>query len=51
MIWAGYAARLEEARNVSRFLLGNLNKLDHFGDLGIGGRIMLKSYFSEVEFY
>jgi len=29
-------------RNTYKILVGNLEKRDHFGDLGVDGRILLK---------
>jgi hypothetical protein len=36
---------MEEGRGVHRDLVGNLRKRDHWGDLGIGGRIILRWIF------
>jgi hypothetical protein len=42
MRWAGHVARMEEGRGVTRFRWGNQRERDHWGDQGVGGRIILR---------
>ena len=37
-----YVKRIEKTRGTYRFMMGNLKKRDHWRDLGINGRIILK---------
>jgi hypothetical protein len=39
MGWAGHTGSMGEIRNAYRILARNLEGSDHFGNLGIGGRI------------
>ena len=41
MGWAGHVTRMGEKRGVYRVLLGNRREGDHWGDLGVDGRIIL----------
>jgi len=45
MRWAGHVARMGEGRGVYRVWWGNLGERDHWGDPGIGGRIILRWIF------
>jgi hypothetical protein len=42
MRWAGHVARMGEGRGVYRVWLGGPTTRDHWGDLGVGGRITLR---------
>jgi hypothetical protein len=39
---AGHVARMGEGRGVFRVLVGRLERRDHWKDLGVGGRILLR---------
>ena len=41
MRWAGHVARMGEERGVYRVLVGKPRERDHWGDLGVGGWIIL----------
>ena len=41
MRWAGHVARMGEERGVYRFLVGKPEGKNHWGDLGVDGRIIL----------
>ena len=41
MRWAGHVARMGEERGVYRVFVGNRRERDHWGDLGVGGLIIL----------
>ena len=41
MRWAGHVARMGEERGAYRFLVGNSEGRDHWGDLGVDGWIIL----------
>jgi len=42
MRWAGHVARMGEEMGVYRVLVGKPEKGDHWGDLGVGGQIILE---------
>jgi len=42
MRWAGHIAHMGERRNMNIDLVGNLREIDHLGDPGVDGKIMLK---------
>jgi hypothetical protein len=42
MRWAGHVARMGRGEEFTRFLLGGQKARDHWGDLGVGGRITLR---------
>jgi hypothetical protein len=44
MRWAGHVARMGERRGVYRVLVGKL-EIDHLGDPGVDGRIILRWIF------
>jgi len=44
MRWAGHVARLGEERGVYRVLVGKPGEGDHWGDLGVDGRIILELF-------
>ena len=41
MRWAGHVVRMVEERGVYKFLVGKSEERDHWGDLGVGGWIIL----------
>jgi len=45
MRWAGHVARMGEGRGVCRGLVGKPGKRDHWGDLDVEGRIILRRIF------
>jgi hypothetical protein len=45
MRWAGKVARMGRGKGRRRFSCGDLRERDHFEDLGIDGRIILKWIF------
>jgi len=45
MRWAGHVARMWERRGVERFWWGNLREIDHLGDPGANGSIILRWIF------
>jgi hypothetical protein len=47
MSWEGYVGPLGERRGVYRDWLGNLRERDHWGDPGVGGRIILRWIFKK----
>jgi hypothetical protein len=47
MVWAGHVACMGEIRGTYRVLARKLRKRDHFEDLGVGGRIILKLIFKK----
>jgi len=49
MRWAGHVARMGEWRGVHRVLVGNLRERDHWGDLDLDGRIILRWIFGKWE--
>jgi hypothetical protein len=42
MRWAGHVARMGKKRNAYRILMGNQKERDHYEDLDVGERIILK---------
>jgi hypothetical protein len=42
---AGHVARIGEGRGVYRVWWGNLREIDHWGDPGVDGRIILRWMF------
>jgi len=42
MRWAGHVARMSEERGAYRVLLGKPEGRNHWGDLGVGGWIILE---------
>jgi len=42
MRWVGHSARIVKRRGVYRVLVGKPEGKDHFEDLGVDGRIILK---------
>jgi len=42
MRWAGHVARMGEERRCTGYWWGNWREGDHWGDLGIDGRIILE---------
>jgi hypothetical protein len=42
MRWAGHVARMWENRNVCRILMGSQKEREHYEDLDVGGRVILK---------
>ena len=42
MRWAGHVARMDEERGVYRVLVGKPEGRNHWGHLGVGGRIILE---------
>jgi hypothetical protein len=40
--WAGHVASMGEGRSVYRFWLGGPKARDHWEDIGVGGRIILR---------
>jgi hypothetical protein len=42
MRWAGHVARMGEGRGFTGFWLGSPKARDHWEDLGVGGRIILR---------
>ena len=49
MRWAGHVSRMGEGRGVHRVLVGNLRERDHWGDLDVDGRIILRWIFGKWE--
>jgi hypothetical protein len=47
MRWAGHVERMRERRGAYRFWWGNLRDRDHFENLGVNGRVMLKWIFKQ----
>ena len=45
MGWAGHVAPMEEGIDAYRILVGNRRERDHWGDLGVNGRIILRWIF------
>ena len=45
MRWAGYVACMGRRKASTGFRWGNLRERDHFGDLGVDGRIILRWIF------
>ena len=45
MRWAGHVARMGDRRGYAGFLWGNLKDIDHFGEKGVDGRIILRWIF------
>jgi hypothetical protein len=45
MKWVGHVAHMGERRGVYRVLVGNLKEIDHLGDPGVDGRIILGRLF------
>jgi hypothetical protein len=45
MRWAGHVAWMERGEACTGFCWGNLREKDHWGDLGIDGRIILRWIF------
>ena len=45
MRWAGHVARMGERRGVCRVLVGKPRDVDHLGDPGVDGRIILRWIF------
>jgi hypothetical protein len=45
MRWAGHVARMKNRRGYAGFWWGNLTEIDHFGEKGIDGRIILRWIF------
>ena len=45
--WAGHVARMGDMRNAHRVLMGNLMERGYLEDLGVNGRIILKSIFKK----
>jgi hypothetical protein len=43
--WAGHVARMGRGEACTRFWWGNLSERDHWGDLGVDGRIILRWIF------
>jgi hypothetical protein len=43
MRWAGHVARMVEGRGVYRVLVGRPEGKNHWEDLGVGGRITLRT--------
>jgi hypothetical protein len=42
MRWVGHVGQMGEGRNAHRVLVGKLRERDHWEDLGIGGKLILK---------
>jgi hypothetical protein len=42
MRWAGHVARMGEGRGVYRILIGRPERRDHWEELGVGRRIILR---------
>ena len=49
MSWAGHEAHMGEGRVVHRVLVGNLRERDHWVDLDVVGRIILRWIFRKWE--
>ena len=49
MRWAGRVACIGEGRGVHRVIVGNLRDRDHWGDLDVDGRIILRWIFGKWE--
>ena len=45
MRWAEHVARMSERRDVCRVLVGDPRERNHWGDLGVDGRIILRWIF------
>jgi hypothetical protein len=43
--WAGHVERMGEGRGIYVVLGGKHREIDHLGDLGIDGRIILRGMF------
>jgi hypothetical protein len=42
MSWSWHVARMTEKRNAYRILVGNPEERDHYEDIHVGGRIILR---------
>jgi len=49
MRWAGHVARMGEGRGVHRVLVGKPEGKNHWGDLDVDGRIILRWIFGKWE--
>jgi hypothetical protein len=49
MRWAGHVAQMGERRSAYRFWWGDLRERDHFEDLGVNGRTIVKWIFKILE--
>jgi len=49
MRWAGHVAHMGEGRGVHRVLVGKPEGKNHWGDLDIDGRIILRWFFGKWE--
>jgi hypothetical protein len=49
MRWAGHVARMGRREACIGFWWGNLRERDHWGDPGVGGRIILGWIFSKCD--
>jgi hypothetical protein len=47
--WAGYVGVRWRGEAVTRFLWGNLRERDHWRDLGVNGRIILRWIFKKQD--
>jgi hypothetical protein len=43
--WLGYVARMGEGRGCTGFWWENMREIDHWGDTGVDGRIILRWIF------
>jgi len=49
MRWAGHVTRMGRGEAYTGFLWGNLREIDHLGDPGLDGRIILKWIFRKCD--
>jgi hypothetical protein len=49
MRWAGHVARMGRREAYTGFWWGNLRERDHLGDSGLGGRIILRWIFGNLD--